>query len=51
MASGAILANLAADNVDTLISSKATPVPAGYTSAGTVTLAGGTSTFYLFKKN
>ena len=51
MASGAILANLAADNVDTLISSTATPVPAGYTSAGTVTLTGGTTTFYLFKKN
>jgi hypothetical protein len=51
MAGGAILANLAADNVDTLISSKATPVPTGYTNAGTVTLSDGATTFYLFKKN
>jgi len=51
MASGAILDNLAADNVDTLLSSQATPVPNGYSSAGTVTLSDGTTTFYLFKKN
>jgi hypothetical protein len=51
MAGGAILANLAADDVDTLISSKATPVPPGYSSAGMVTLSDGATTFYLFKKN
>lgn len=51
MASGAILANLAADDVDTLLSSTASPVPTGYSSAGTVTLSGGATTFYLFKKN
>lgn len=51
LAGGAIRDNLADGQIDTLISSTATPVPAGYTRVGSAVLTGGTATVYFFKKN